>query len=499
MNPINHYSKKDSYKYEFYRGYLKYINKSLVNKFIHYSNKEAYEYYTIYEKYINKDLYNLENNLLRNKQAVIIPPRMIHPPPLPPSRPPPLNGSTYCFNNNTEGLFKKNPKPLLNNKTAINSRDSVYNFGATYKDAGTGNTDTLMTLDLKKFLNKYIDAHVPLVKKRRPLQLSEEEETYEFKILDEKIEDLIDLIRLGKKYETEYKDKQFRFNLNLRILSLLVKPLEELNNMIGMSNIKNSIFNKIILYLQGLDNKHTDYNHIVLYGGPGMGKTHVAKIIGEIYAKMGFLSKGDFKQIKLTDLKAGFVGQTEIKTQKLLDSSLGCVLFLDEAYSLGGNDKLDSFSQSIIDTINPFLDKHKDDFILIVAGYKTDLEERFFKGNQGLRSRFGLWLEINEYDVEDLKKIFIKQILEYGWKYVSDDITTEFFKKNKKYFKFFGRDIQNLFSKCKISHAKRVLFCEESEKKTINKDDLKNGFELYKNHLDTASDMDSDIMYSMYT
>jgi AAA+ superfamily predicted ATPase len=249
--------------------------------------------------------------------------------------------------------------------------------------------------------------------------------------------------------------------------------------MIGMDNIKESIFNKIILHLQNLDNKNTDFNHIVLCGAPGMGKTHVAKILGKIYTKMGFLSKGDFKEAKITDLKAGYIGQTEIKTQKLLDESKGCVLFFDEAYSLGGDNKFDSYSQSIIDVINPYLDKYKDDFILIVAGYKNDLEQRFFKGNQGLKSRFGLWLEINEYKPNELNMIFKKKIEDYGWKFIDEDIKDRVFIDNKDSFKFFGRDIENLFSKCKLAHAKRVLFTLPEEKKIINKDDLNKGLEMY--------------------
>ena len=514
MNLFNHYNKNDFYKYDFYKKYLKYISFLQTPIFLNYPNKYYYKYYTIYEKYLNNDLYFLEKSNKLKKHPPYIsptpPPMPPAPQPLPPSHLPPLIFSTKNYhpvnrinkNKNTPHTFDSHKIPPRPKK------DSLYKFGNTTYNKNNASTNTklpsneLITLDLKKFLNKYIDLHEPLLLKKKPLpiELTEEEQTFEFKILDEKIENLTDLINLGKKYESEYKDKKFRFNLNLRVLSLLVEPIEELNKMIGMKNIKTSIFNKIILHLQGLDNKNTDYNHIVLYGGPGMGKTHVAKILGKIYSKMGFLSKGEFRQIKLTDLKAGFVGQTEIKTQKLLDSSLGSVLFLDEAYSLGGNDKLDSFSQSIIDTINPFLDEHKDDFILIIAGYKLDLEERFFKGNQGLRSRFGLWLEIDDYSVEDLKKIFIKQIDEYGWDCISEDITIEFFKINKKYFKFFGRDIQNLFSKCKIAHAKRVLFCKENEKKTINKEDLDNGFKLYKKNIDmgTSMDMDKDIMFSMY-
>ena len=95
---------------------------------------------------------------------------------------------------------------------------------------------------------------------------------------------------------------------------------------------------------------------------------------------MGLLSKGDFKEISLTDLKGGYIGQSEIKPSKMLDESKGCVVFMDEAYSLGSEDKIDSYSQGIIDLINPYLDKFRNDFIFIIAGYKKDLDSRFFRG-----------------------------------------------------------------------------------------------------------------------
>jgi AAA+ superfamily predicted ATPase len=322
------------------------------------------------------------------------------------------------------------------------------------------------------------------IKRKLPIEWTDDELLYDYGMIDEKLETIEDLINLGKQYNIKYKSLQKRYNINLRVLSDLVEPLTELNNMIGMKNIKQSIFDKIILYLQGLDNKNTDFLHTVIYGAPGMGKTEVAKIIGKIYTKMGLLSKGDFKEVRLTDLKAGYVGQSELKTQKVFDDAKGCVLFMDEAYSLGSDDKLDQYSQGIIDIINPYLDKYKDDFIFIVAGYKDDLQNRFFRGNQGLRSRFGLWLEIDDYKGTDLLQIFKKKIKDYNWNIKEDDITCKFFDEHLKDFKYFGRDIENLFSKCKISHAKRVLYGKPEDKKIITKSDLEEGFKIYKKELD---------------
>ncbi len=321
-------------------------------------------------------------------------------------------------------------------------------------------------------------------KRKLPIEWTDDELLYDYGMIDEKLETIEDLINLGKQYNLKYKLLKKRYNINLRVLSDLVEPLTELNNMIGMKNIKQSIFDKIILYLQGLDNKNTDFLHTVIYGAPGMGKTEVAKIIGKIYTKMGLLSKGDFKEVGLTDLKAGYVGQSELKTQKVFDEAKGCVLFMDEAYSLGSDDKLDQYSQGIIDIINPYLDKYKDDFIFIVAGYKDDLQHRFFRGNQGLRSRFGLWLEIDDYKGNDLLQIFKKKVKDYNWNLKDDDITSKFFEEHLKDFKYFGRDIENLFSKCKISHAKRVLYGKPEDKKIITKSDLEEGFKIYKKELD---------------
>jgi len=319
-------------------------------------------------------------------------------------------------------------------------------------------------------------------------------------IIQDKLTNIADLIKLGKQYDTIYKNMKNKFNINIKILSDLVEPLEKLDKMIAMDNIKHAIFNKIILYLQELDNKNKDFLHTVICGGPGMGKTDVAKIIGEIYSKLGFLSKGKFIEAKITDLKGSYIGQSEQKTQKFLDDAIGNVLFVDEAYSLGSDDKIDSYSQSIIDIINPFMDKNKEDFVLIIAGYKDELIRRFFKGNQGLRSRFGLWLDIDDYKPIDIRQIFIKKIHDYGWSLKEDEISVDFFIKHKKDFKYCGRDMENLFAKCKITHAKRVLYLQPEFKKCITIQDLENGYKIYKEEvdIDKKGDMSEYMCHTMY-
>tara|TARA_Y100000389_G_scaffold205103_1_gene263205 strand:+ start:10579 stop:12030 length:1452 start_codon:yes stop_codon:yes gene_type:complete len=446
-------------------------------------NKKRYHYYNLWFNYISDSKSNKE--IIKKTSSS-------------------SQTSTSSLDLASSSLFIKGTSLIDNNKSMNNYNPPKISFlnpnnKSTSTSTSMSNTFNVLDLLLPEYSsNKSIDTLIA-EPKQRPFLLTEEELSYEFQMLEDNINNIQDLINLGKKYEEIFKPMKKKFNLNLRVLSEMVPHLEQLDNMIGMKNIKDAIFDKIILFLQGLDDNPNDYHHIVLYGGPGMGKTVVAKIIGQIYAKMGLLTKGDFKEITLTDLKGGYIGQSEIKTQKILDASKGCVVFLDEAYSLGSEDKIDSYSQGIIDLINPYLDKYRNDFIFIIAGYKTDLDNRFFRGNQGLKSRFGLWLEIEKYTADDLRNIFIKKIEDNNWKADIDNIPLSFFNKEKDVFEFFGRDIENLFSKCKIAHAKRVLFSNPSEKKIITNQDLIKGFELYKSHVPVKSEKNNRHIEFMYT
>jgi stage V sporulation protein K len=446
-------------------------------------NKKRYHYYNLWFKYLSDN--NSNKEIIKKTSSS-------------------SQTSTSSLDLASSSLFIKGTSLIDNNKSMNNYNTPKISFlnpnnKSTSTSTSMSNTFNVLDLLLPEYSsNKSIDT-LTVEPKQRPFLLTEEELSYEFQMLEDNINNIQDLINLGKKYEEIFKPMKKKFNLNLRVLSEMVPHLEQLDDMIGMKNIKDAIFDKIILFLQGLDDNPNDYHHIVLYGGPGMGKTVVAKIIGQIYAKMGLLTKGDFKEITLTDLKGGYIGQSEIKTQKILDASKGCVVFLDEAYSLGSEDKIDSYSQGIIDLINPYLDKYRNDFIFIIAGYKNDLDNRFFRGNQGLKSRFGLWLEIEKYSADDLRNIFIKKIEDNNWKADIDNIPLSFFDKEKDVFEFFGRDIENLFSKCKIAHAKRVLFSNPSEKKIITNQDLIKGFELYKSHVPVKSEKNNRHIEFMYT
>jgi SpoVK/Ycf46/Vps4 family AAA+-type ATPase len=274
----------------------------------------------------------------------------------------------------------------------------------------------------------------------------------------------------------------------MNALHAIKEPLEELNNMIGMKQLKNNIVDQILYFVQELHkNKDSsgEFLHTVIYGPPGTGKTEIAKIMGKIYSKIGILSNNTFKKVTRSDLVAGYLGQTALKTKEVIKESLGGVLFIDEAYSLGNPEKKDSFSKECIDTLCEALSDNKENLMVIIAGYEKELKDCFFSFNQGLDSRFTWRFKTDDYTYEDLYNIFLKKVKDIGWQiHDNSNISSEWFKKNKECFKFYGRDIETLLSKTKIVHSKRVFCLPESEKKKLTAKDLDKGFEVYLNNED---------------
>jgi SpoVK/Ycf46/Vps4 family AAA+-type ATPase len=298
--------------------------------------------------------------------------------------------------------------------------------------------------------------------------------------IDVEINSIDDLLSLIDNYKIE---PTIKYNINMQTLHNIKEPLIELNSMIGMKELKNNITDQILYFVQELNkNKDNsgDFMHTVIYGPPGTGKTEIAKIMGKIYSNIGVLNKGTFRKVTRADLVSGYLGQTALKTRDVIKDCLGGVLFIDEAYALGNNEKKDSFSKECIDTLCEALSNHKHELMVIIAGYEAELKECFFKYNQGLDSRFTWRFNTDEYKADDLYKIFLKKVNDIGW-VISEDskINVEWFKKNMDYFKFFGRDMETLLAKTKIAHSKRVFCKPENEKKKLNLSDLNKGFELY--------------------
>jgi hypothetical protein len=228
--------------------------------------------------------------------------------------------------------------------------------------------------------------------------------------------------------------------------------------------------------------------------------------MGKIYSNLGILgnesNKQIFKKVTRGDLIAGYLGQTTLKTRDVIKEALGGVLFIDEAYALGNSEKRDSFSKECIDTLCEALSDYKDNLMVIIAGYEKELKDCFFDYNQGLDSRFTWRFKTDKYGAEDLYKIFVKKVRENGWEiHENSKINVEWFEKNKSHFKFYGRDIENLFAKTKIAHSRRVFCLEQSLKRVLTINDIEKGLELYlKNEQSKDKDKEklNKLMSSMY-
>ena len=295
-------------------------------------------------------------------------------------------------------------------------------------------------------------------------------------IIRREIKGIDDLIELGQLYDPKCNKK---YNFDVMRLHSLIEPLTELKKLVGMKKVKQNIVNQIVFYLLKLDKQNHNMMHTVIEGSPGVGKTTLGKILAKIYLKMGVVTRDYFKVVKRSDLIAEYVGQTAPKTQKVIDEAKGGVLFIDEAYSLGNPEKKDIFSKECLDTININLSEMKDNFVMIIAGYKDSLKSSFFAYNDGLMRRFPFRYSIDDYKGDELHKIFLKVVEESDWEVLSKAIPKNFFSDNKHYFRYNGGDIESLFQSCKIAHARRVFCCPINERKKLTETDIKRGFEIF--------------------
>jgi len=293
------------------------------------------------------------------------------------------------------------------------------------------------------------------------------------------VENIKDLIELSKIENVLFS------NVNTKMLKNIKPQLEELEAMIGMDELKDTIFDQILYYLQNMHKVHkNDFLHTCIMGAPGTGKTTVAKIIAEMYKSAGILSKdGVFKIAGRADLIGKYLGQTAPKTKALLESCIGGVLFIDEIYSLGSTDTrgTDSYSEECINTINQFLSEHQDDFCLIVAGYEDKIKRCFFSVNEGLERRFTWIHPIRQYDPAELSKIAMKMLKDINWKTAATPgELTKIIKKEKDMFKHAGGSVQNWIAKVKLAHSRRVFVLDYKDKYILSKEDFEKGLEMVK-------------------
>lgn len=183
--------------------------------------------------------------------------------------------------------------------------------------------------------------------------------------------------------------------------------LEELDELVGLDAVKSEVRHQTqVLRIQALRDTFSLRNpgltrHLVFVGNPGTGKTTVARLVAGIYRAVGLLPTGQLVECDRSELVAGYVGQTAIKTAALIDEAVGGVLFIDEAYALAGDD----FGGEAIDTLVKGMEDHRDELVVIVAGYPEPMQ-RFITSNPGLESRFRLTLTFDDYSDDELVEIF---------------------------------------------------------------------------------------------
>lgn len=260
--------------------------------------------------------------------------------------------------------------------------------------------------------------------------------------------------------------------------NVVSETLAELDKMPGMSQIKEKMKDIIecaqlqkLREEQGLPKVEIS-RHLVLQGPPGSGKNTVARLLGQIYYDLGITKNPQIIEVDRGDLVGSVIGETALKTKKAVEAARGGILFIDEAYTLSKGDGND-FGQEAIDTLLKCMEDHKDDLIVIVAGY-TELMSKFINSNPGLKSRFKTCIDFKDYTAEELYQIFLLLCQKHGMTIETtalEDLKKHFEKmaKNKGLNFGNGREVRNYFENTVIAHqAHRIAMMKEPSKEELS-------------------------------
>ncbi len=223
------------------------------------------------------------------------------------------------------------------------------------------------------------------------------------------------------------KEEEARWRFKVRAPEHIDDPQRSLDELIGLSSVKQQVrrlvsFQRIQREREAAGQPPSGIsNHLLFLGNPGTGKTIVARLLGQIYRELGVSRTGRFVECSRADLVGGYTGQTALKTSAVVQSALGGVLFIDEAYSLTSGREGD-YGQEAIDTLVKAMEDHRDDLVVIAAGYPADMSH-FLSANPGLKSRFSTEILFEDFSSSELLQIMVKMAVDAGYT-LSDEART---------------------------------------------------------------------------